>query len=59
MSNIKISDERIHKLEQIKSRELKEVCEYLRQNKKAAYEEENIKNLIDYYNKLKYNGRKQ
>ena len=59
MSNIKISDERIHKLEQIKSRELKEVCEYLRQNKEAAYEEENIKNLIDYYNKLKYNGRKQ
>ena len=46
MSDIKVSEERIHKLKQIKSEELKKVCECVRQYKKVAYEEENIGELI-------------
>lgn len=46
MSDIKVSEERIHKLKQIKSEELKKVCECVGQYKKVAYEEENIGELI-------------
>ena len=46
LSDIKVSEERIHKLKQIKSKELKKVCECVGQYKKVAYEEENIGELI-------------
>ncbi len=52
ISKINISEMRIKKLKQIKSKELLEVCKYVAKNRKAAYEEENIENLITFLNEL-------
>lgn len=52
ISNIEISDKRIKKLNSIKSKELENVCEFVKNNKKASYEEKNINYIISFVEKL-------
>ena len=52
ISNIKLSEVRINKLKHVKSKELIEVCQALDKNKRAAYEEENILNLIEFVDSI-------
>lgn len=50
LSNVYLSETRIKKLNGIKSLELLKICDKIRVSKKASYEEENIKNIIEYIN---------
>lgn len=52
MSNVYLSESRISKLNQIKSKELQEVAKALSKNRLATYEEENIDNLIDFIERV-------
>ena len=48
ISNMQVNENRINKLKHINSNELLETCNCLKKNKRVAYEEENIQNLIDF-----------
>lgn len=50
LSNVYLSETRIKKLNGIKSLELLKICDKIRVSKKASYEEENIKNIVEYIN---------
>ena len=52
MSNIQVNETRINKLENINSKDLLGVCNCLKNDKRAAYEEENIHSLIDFVEKI-------
>ena len=56
MSNISLSETRIHKLKQIKSNELKEICEEVNKRKQVAYEEQNIPSLIKWIENNTYSS---
>lgn len=53
MSNVKISESRLKKLDNVQSSELKEISLKIQNTKKASYEEENIGNIVSYINKVK------
>lgn len=48
LSNIQISNTRLKKLEKIKSKDLKAICEELNLIKKVSYEEKNIDKIVDF-----------
>lgn len=48
LSNVQISNIRLKKLEKVKSKDLKEICEALNLMKKASYEEKNIGLIVDF-----------
>ena len=47
ISNMQVNETRINKLKHINSNDLLEICNYLKKNRRVAYEEENIQNLIN------------
>lgn len=52
ISEVEISELRLSKLKNIKSKELAEICEELKIHKRASYEEKNIDNLCGFTYKL-------
>ena len=48
MSDIKLNDTRLSKLDGIKSLELQELCKKIKENRKVAYEEKNIEGIIEF-----------
>ena len=48
ISTVSLSDSRLKKLLGIKSEELKSISEEIKKNKKAAYEEKNIDNIVNF-----------
>ena len=48
VSNMQISNTRLKKLEKIKSKDLKAICEELNLIKKVSYEEKNIDKIVDF-----------
>ena len=52
ISDVSLSDARVKKLEGIKSIELKDISEEIAKNKKAAYEEKNIDNIVSFIETL-------
>ena len=48
LSNVKISESRLKKLEKIKSKDLKAICKELNLIKQASYEEKNIEAIINF-----------
>ena len=48
ISNMELSNTRLQKLQSVRSEELKELCIELEKNKKSAYEEMNINNIIEF-----------
>ena len=48
ISNIELSSSRLQKLEGIKTKELKKLCSEIKKNRKVAYEEENINEIINF-----------
>ena len=50
LSNVKISDTRLKKLEKIKDKKLKIICKELNLLKKASYEERNIEKIVKFIN---------
>ncbi len=52
ISNMQVNETRINKLKHINSKELLETCNCLKKNRRVAYEEENIQNLIDFVENL-------
>lgn len=52
ISNMEVNEIRINKLKNINSKELLEICNCLKKNRKVAYEEENIQGLISFIENL-------
>ena len=52
MSDIKLNDNRLSKLDGIKSLELQELCKKIKENRKVSYEEKNIEGIINFIEKL-------
>lgn len=52
ISSMQVNKTRINKLKHISSKELLETCNCLKKNRRVAYEEENIQNLIDFVENL-------
>lgn len=52
ISSMQVNETRIHKLKNISSKELLEICNCLKKNRRVAYEEENIQSLIDFVENL-------
>lgn len=52
ISNIQLSNKRLQKLEKIQSKELIEICNELKENKKASYEEKNIDYIVKFIEKI-------
>jgi len=52
ISNVELSESRLQKLDSVKSEELKELCNEVRKNKKASYEEENIDYIVEFIEKI-------
>ncbi len=48
VSDIRLSNSRLQKLENINSLELRDICSEIKKVKKAAYEEKNIANIIEF-----------
>ena len=48
LSNVELSEERLKKLNKIKSDDLQQICRELRVIKKASYEEKNINEIINF-----------
>ena len=56
ISDVSLSDARVKKILGIKSTELKEIGEEIKKNKKVAYEEKNIDNIVSFIEtKVRYN----
>lgn len=54
VSNVEINETRLKKLDNIKSKELESICQYLKLNKKASYEEANIEDIIEMIEKCDF-----
>lgn len=54
ISNVEINDSRLQKLDSIKSKEMLELCNEIRKNKKASYEEENIDFIVEFIEKMTF-----
>lgn len=52
ISEVKLPESRLKKLENIKSSELQVVCNELKETKKASYEEKNIEQIIEFINEI-------
>lgn len=52
ISNVKISESRLKKLDNVQSSELKEISLKIQNTKKASYEEENIGEIVSYIRKI-------
>lgn len=50
LSNVRISNTRLKKLEKIHSKDLKAICEEVKIIKKASYEEKNIEEIVKFIN---------
>ena len=48
ISNIELSTSRLQKLEKVKSEELKQICNEIKESKKVAYEEKNINHIVKF-----------
>lgn len=55
MSDIILFDNRIQKLESVKSKELQDICNEMKKTRKVAYEEKNIDNIIKYVINFSFN----
>lgn len=52
LSNVKLAENRLKKLDKIKSKDLQEVCKEMKKIKLASYEEENINEIINFINNM-------
>lgn len=52
LSNVKLAENRLKKLDKIKSKDLQDVCKEMKKIKLASYEEENINEIINFINKM-------
>ena len=52
LSNVELSENRLKKLEKIKSKELQDICNEVSKTKKASYEKKNIDEIINFINNL-------
>lgn len=53
LSNVQLCQNRLNKLDKIKSEDLQNICDEVKLFKKSSYEESNIKGLIDFVNNIK------
>ena len=54
ISNVEINNTRLQKLDSIKSKEMLELCDEIRKNKKVSYEEENIDFIVEFIEKMNF-----